>query len=263
MVKITYVKQHWNRVHCAPTHCRRCGQEQPNENLTSELNNHHRADTCEVREISLDGKMTPGTRLKVMDAKGRMGANGRNLDDVQRWYRMWETLFPENKRPQSPYVESPAVEILQAFSASMRRDIGSQLLGQVHYWGFPLDDPIELVKDIISAFLTHLKENAPSLGSKDGSPSTTDRSTPPNKSIKDPPPAWRSKSTDSLSTSISALATRSCSPPPPETSTSGLSLSSLPTSGMTGSSNGIRSLPCVTCLGNPRESTGTLIAEMN
>jgi len=172
--KFSYVKQHLLRSHCAETCCPRCGQKFPGENSTTEYNKHLNQDNiCERRIISPDGKMSSDVRDKVMDERRRKHENGRKLDDEERWHRVYQILFPGAERPQSPYAETPAVEILQAFSTSMRQDIGSKILGQVAH-GRPHEDCIQLLEDVVSFFVRHLRENYESPSAGDLSPVSGD-----------------------------------------------------------------------------------------
>jgi len=172
--KFSYVKQHLLRSHFAETCCPRCGQKFPGENSTTEYNKHLKQENiCERRNFSLDGKMPSDVRDKVMDEKRRKHENGRKLEDKERWHRVYQILFPGAERPQSPYAETPAVEILQAFSTSMRQDIGSKILKQVAH-GRSHEECIQLLEGVVSFFVRHLHENYGSPSARDLSPVSGD-----------------------------------------------------------------------------------------
>ncbi|KAK1760220.1 hypothetical protein QBC47DRAFT_355423 [Echria macrotheca] len=169
--KLSYVKQHLLRCHCAETSCPRCGKRFPGENSTTEYNKHlNQEQICDRRSFSLKGKMPSDVRDKVIDEKSRKhDENGRKLEDEERWYRVYQMLFRGAERPQSPYAETPAVEAVQAFSISMRQNIGSEILRQVAH-DRPHEDCIQLLQDIVSLFVRHLHENYDSPSAGDLSP---------------------------------------------------------------------------------------------
>lgn len=171
--KFSYAKQHLIRAHSAVTYCPRCGREFPGEDPASEFNKHLSQEyVCEIRAFSLDGKMTSEIRSKVLDAKRRKDAKGQKLSDEERWFRVYGILFPDATPPKSPYAESPGVEILQAFSASMSQEIGSKVLGQIGTHGLPREVCIRLVEDAATAFAQYImyEGNKLSPGTRDLSP---------------------------------------------------------------------------------------------
>ena len=183
--KFSYLKQHLVRAHSAATYCPRCGQEFPGSDSASELNRHlSQVSACKFRTFSLGGKMTSETKNKVLDAKERKGANGRKLNDEEKWFRVYGILFPDAVPPKSPYAESQAVGILQAFSASMRQEMGSHVLGRVDNQGLSRGDSIRFVEDVVTTFMQYMHEGDKlSPGSRDLLPTLRGISSSPENSM--------------------------------------------------------------------------------
>ncbi|ROV94102.1 hypothetical protein VMCG_08209 [Cytospora schulzeri] len=93
--KISHVKQHIYRRHFVDVYCPRCMQQFDD---VSSRDEHTRLGTCQLRDILsrpdgitseqrgwLSRRMSPGT------------------SEEQRWYTVWEYLFPGSPLPPSPY----------------------------------------------------------------------------------------------------------------------------------------------------------------
>lgn len=97
-----YVKQHLDRYHLPPIHCPTCGEVFKKR---SERDEHIRDLECERRNFS-----HPGMTLKQQEA---LKKTARNATQEQRWYAIWDILFPGEPRPASPYVKDAFVETVE------------------------------------------------------------------------------------------------------------------------------------------------------
>ena len=95
-----YVKQHLARCH-GPHYCPTCGELFSQE---GHWNDHIRDGGCEPREFTLDG----------MTAEQKQGLDtlSRGGNEVERWFRLWDHLFPNTPRPSTPYLDDIHVEVL-------------------------------------------------------------------------------------------------------------------------------------------------------
>jgi hypothetical protein len=120
LAKISYVKQHLYRVHGAPLHCETCGSQF--QSAESQMQ-HIQAANCEARAFSMDG-MT----LKQQVAVSKTTA--RKISEVDKWFQIWDILFPTIPRPESPFVENPFVEAITSMR-SYYRGPGSQIINNI------------------------------------------------------------------------------------------------------------------------------------
>ncbi|SPO07606.1 uncharacterized protein DNG_10301 [Cephalotrichum gorgonifer] len=97
-----YVKQHLRRYHLPPMHCPSCGRV---FGLQSDLDGHIRERTCEQREFT-----HPGLTQTQQEALKRVPREG---SPKERWYKMWDIIFPNAPRPASPYVSDPWIEVIE------------------------------------------------------------------------------------------------------------------------------------------------------
>ncbi|KAK0620593.1 hypothetical protein B0T14DRAFT_521775 [Immersiella caudata] len=105
LTSFSYVVQHLQRYHpVQPIHCPICGETF----ATREACNNHISSprSCSPRDFHHPGLTED--QLRAI----RHRRNG--LDDEQsRWFDLWDGMFPETRRPDSPYVLGEAQELLQ------------------------------------------------------------------------------------------------------------------------------------------------------
>lgn len=117
--KISYVKQHLYRVHLQPLYCLRCGttfeqQEDLSDHLTS-------STACEVRPFTTPEGLTMEQRQRLSE---RLSSK---LSDEERWYAVFDIVFPGHPHPATPYVDPDTSEDLASFRDHMVRH-GPQIL---------------------------------------------------------------------------------------------------------------------------------------
>lgn len=95
-----YVKQHLVRYHRPPIHCPTCGEVFQQK---SARDAHIEKNTCARREFKLEGM-----NLEQQEALRR---TSRFAGHEERWYQIWDILFPGEPRPESPYVDDALEEI--------------------------------------------------------------------------------------------------------------------------------------------------------
>ena len=110
------VTQHLNRNHRQPLYCDRCGAIFP---TLEGLSLHGRSEEPCMRgaAFSYDG-ISRDQRFLLR------GTRTRGLTEAERWFRIWDIVFPKVPRPESPYVVNELSEVLQFFKD------GIQLHGQ-------------------------------------------------------------------------------------------------------------------------------------
>jgi hypothetical protein len=107
------VVQHLERRHTAPIRCPICAEEFVSR---SDWNVHIVQRAC-VEAPAIDvGGVTEDQFTLLRDRKGR--PEWRSLSERDRWYVIYDILFPNTPRPASPYV-GPTVAELYAVSPVM------------------------------------------------------------------------------------------------------------------------------------------------
>lgn len=104
--KTNYVKQHLRRHHLPPKHCPICGQKFGTE---SDKNAHIRRTTCEQQEFQHPG-LTEYQQEQIDQIP-------RSAQPEERWYRIWDIIFPGEPRPESPYIRDPWIEVVETHTA--------------------------------------------------------------------------------------------------------------------------------------------------
>lgn len=100
LTETSFVVQHLERGHpVQPIHCPVCGLTFEHERVQQQ---HVRERTCERRDFHFEGLTT--------DQKAAIRRNRRGLDVSQRWYELWDILYPGEPRPNSIYVADPFTE---------------------------------------------------------------------------------------------------------------------------------------------------------
>ncbi|RSL68301.1 hypothetical protein CEP54_002854 [Fusarium duplospermum] len=109
---VAYFLQHIIRQHLLDDkhyHCDNCRTGWRKDGCDSDTlwENHTRAGTCQRVTLEESGKLTPEEH-RQLKRKLRERPAGSEFD---RWYKIWEQLFPQHKRPDSPYLSNEAEEI--------------------------------------------------------------------------------------------------------------------------------------------------------
>ncbi|KAK8037842.1 hypothetical protein PG991_001188 [Apiospora marii] len=120
--RVRDVKQHLYRNHRTPDYyCARCFAT---FNSAKERDEHTRAANCEPRE-------TPHFEGITEDQKEQLALpNGRNKSPVERWYNIWEILYPGVSHPKSVNRCSPreeAVEVLRDIWTTRHSELLAEL----------------------------------------------------------------------------------------------------------------------------------------
>lgn len=112
--KISYVKQHLYRVHLQPLYCHRCGATYDRQ---EDLSEHMRSTTpCDVRSFSVPEGLTVEQRQRLSE---RLSSK---LSDEERWYAVFEIVFPGHPHPATPYVDPDMSEDLSSFRDYIARE---------------------------------------------------------------------------------------------------------------------------------------------
>ncbi|TPX11650.1 uncharacterized protein E0L32_007629 [Thyridium curvatum] len=98
LTRIRDVKQHLSRRHRRPLHCPVCGETfQESKHCES----HIRARNCQKPP---GGFVFEGVSESQSIALARRV--NRSLKEHEQWYTIWEILFPESHKPESPYLST-------------------------------------------------------------------------------------------------------------------------------------------------------------
>ena len=94
-----------------------------------------------------------------------MNAKSRGVDEYERWYQLWDILFPDTKRPRSPYAQPVGIEILESFRSALLQNIGAEVIREVSVLQqLPVEDCVQVVERTVSAFIRRLQQGPSSLG---------------------------------------------------------------------------------------------------
>jgi hypothetical protein len=99
----SYVVQHLNRQHKPPIYCPTCGEtfgERHGRDPKTACDAHINERKCERRAFTCDG-LQPEQLVRVAQLP-------RNSDGKDKWYQIWDALFPGRRRPSSPFVSKSA-----------------------------------------------------------------------------------------------------------------------------------------------------------
>ncbi|KAI0129183.1 hypothetical protein BJ170DRAFT_362739 [Xylariales sp. AK1849] len=103
ITKISYLKQHLERCHKGPTcYCPTCGTTFDSRAAVDE---HVIARSCQPRPYSHDGT-TEDQRNEIAIIVTR------KRPESERWYGIWDVLFPGSPQPDSPYLLHGLAEII-------------------------------------------------------------------------------------------------------------------------------------------------------
>ncbi|KAI1803542.1 hypothetical protein F4811DRAFT_524521 [Daldinia bambusicola] len=120
--RIGDVRQHILRRHASLHHCPRCSQT---FHLEGELQDHIRHGSCQAGESQPPRELISGRFRELKNPASIL----RN--DVEKWYSIWDLIFPDIPRPASPYfnrrVEVPMEMLQDHMVASLPRILNERL----------------------------------------------------------------------------------------------------------------------------------------
>ncbi|KAI1321875.1 hypothetical protein F5Y16DRAFT_65636 [Xylariaceae sp. FL0255] len=100
--RIVDVRQHLFRWHVQPSHCPSCGEIFLDDPDHAQLDAHTSRQTCEVTTFIQPLGATHDQLGRITTAADtRQGSS-----DPERWYIIWDILFPNSPRPSSPYIDN-------------------------------------------------------------------------------------------------------------------------------------------------------------
>ncbi|KAI1659427.1 hypothetical protein F4813DRAFT_352953 [Daldinia decipiens] len=143
------VRQHIVRKHSGPIHCPRCGMIFDRDLKRDE---HIRHDACEIKDfLDIEG-LTTDQLTRVRDA-----AMINSWSSEEKWYQIWDTLFPGASRPASPYYDGgmlvPLGVIESHMTTTLPAIIGQSLISKMSIPRSTLDTCLhEAVKESFAQF---------------------------------------------------------------------------------------------------------------
>ncbi len=134
ITETSFVVQHLERCHRKPIHCPVCDRE---FKTRAECDSHIRLQSCcsvcgqgfSTREECINHMQARACKMRDVRSGGltddeftKLRVSRRKLNEVERWFAIWDIVFPDTPRPDSPYVSSVPEEI---FKVSAVRDFPS------------------------------------------------------------------------------------------------------------------------------------------
>lgn len=118
--RIADVRQHIDRKHTQPAHCTICGITEAE--CETDLDEHVREGIC---VSGSDHREHPGITLdQIQELKDRTHDHDLTLEE--RWFQIWQIIFPGVPQPESPYLSGSA--------EAMRTRYRIQRFIQAHAW---------------------------------------------------------------------------------------------------------------------------------
>ncbi|KAK6953156.1 hypothetical protein Daesc_005456 [Daldinia eschscholtzii] len=96
--RVSALKEHLIRCHMRKTHCPRCFVTFDRE---LERDDHIRHGDCQAEEF----QAFEGVTTEQVDQLGRAANFSRSMSIAERWYTIWDIIFPGLPRPASPYYD--------------------------------------------------------------------------------------------------------------------------------------------------------------
>ncbi|KAK3304744.1 uncharacterized protein B0T15DRAFT_495185 [Chaetomium strumarium] len=106
---IQRLKEHLKRVH-SPVQCERCKMtfnvtKDRAQALTDLAEHRKREEPCELRDASLKEGIDEAQWAKLEKQNRK---RNQEVHRVEKWFEMWDVLFPGSARPDNPWHEAPA-----------------------------------------------------------------------------------------------------------------------------------------------------------
>ncbi|KAF3764479.1 hypothetical protein M406DRAFT_70985 [Cryphonectria parasitica EP155] len=111
--RIKDVKQHLERKHAQPkNYCARCSDIFRSSEARDE---HVRQGTCEMKpKVTFDGISD-----EQMKELGKSLGRSRGKGDEEKWFQLWDSIFPEEQRPASAFQGSDLTELLPVYRKAL------------------------------------------------------------------------------------------------------------------------------------------------
>ncbi|CAI4217553.1 unnamed protein product [Parascedosporium putredinis] len=148
-----HVRQHLNRSHVASQQCPTC---HITFEKTADWNRHVRGRGCEPPAAG-----TSYTNMTA-DQSDKISRLPRNYNAKERWYMMWDVLFPGMPRPPSPYVDDIRVECTRGPLIDFFKANGlSRLLEGARQAQSPGEEAILLAELIVTFMQNQINHHVP------------------------------------------------------------------------------------------------------
>ena len=121
--RISDIRQHIRRKHMQPLHCSTCGVVFGQE---SSKNEHVQRSDCSPTAVSLPGATEAQWKRISSFAKGQPVRS-----DHERWYEIWDILFPNSSRPPSSRIKIASSELSRRVDAMIHKYKDSQMMQQL------------------------------------------------------------------------------------------------------------------------------------
>lgn len=109
LTRIRDVKQHIRRAHRARPYCPTCGEVFEDDPTEERLNRHVRSRECEPKVFDRPQGITWQQREQL----ARRVPSG--LSEAEQWFVVFDTVFPGQPRPSTPYVDPDMSEDLSSY----------------------------------------------------------------------------------------------------------------------------------------------------
>ncbi|KAI0381760.1 hypothetical protein F5Y04DRAFT_280410 [Hypomontagnella monticulosa] len=155
LLRIKDVKQHAYRKHMKPkNYCPVCFEVFQE---TSDRDGHIQKQKCTARAAPIFDGISEQQRKKL----NRKVNRGRN--DEEHWYNVWDTIFPGECRPRSPYLGSGGEELLSLLRNCWNKR-WPEILSAVSQKQLDKFEP-KIIQRIVNSIFDRLEEESLSLGS--------------------------------------------------------------------------------------------------
>ena len=121
--RVSDIRQHIHRKHMQPLHCSTCGVVFGQE---SSKNKHVQRSDCSPTAVSLPGATEAQWKCISSFAKGQPVRS-----DHERWYEIWDILFPNSPRPRASQIEVSSSELSRRVDAMIHKYKDSKMMQQL------------------------------------------------------------------------------------------------------------------------------------
>ncbi|KAI1096769.1 hypothetical protein F5B19DRAFT_434431 [Rostrohypoxylon terebratum] len=141
--RIGDVRQHIWRKHACPVHCPTCGEEfhqrNPNQRIAAR-NEHINTRSCQERDFPKFWATED-----MLDQMVNAANETNSYTDEERWYIIWDIMFPGRARPPSPYIDNTH----EGTRVSLIQTAIMEYQGQAEYQQLPPEQrqALELILD--------------------------------------------------------------------------------------------------------------------
>ncbi|KAK7974533.1 hypothetical protein PG989_016381 [Apiospora arundinis] len=159
--RIGDVRQHIDRRHRQPPHCPSCGRTYA-ARQKRELEAHINQRRCTPVPFELPG--VTDDQWDEIRARGRAAPHTVNGGDSERWFQIWDVLFPGVERPPSPFMNGSILTMRS-------RDFTQRFMQEGRGWSvinqfYPMapENPRfvqglhDLIKDALESYVTFVGE---------------------------------------------------------------------------------------------------------